>query len=358
MVIPTSMPIIDVEMEEEVIRALREEFFVGGESVEKFEDEFADYIGVDYAVAVGSGTDALVIALRLLGIKKKVITTPMTFVATAESIVLAGATPKFADICADTWNISSDEIEKQIDNDVEAIMPVHLYGLPCDMGAIMDIAADKNLHVIEDSAQAHGAEYINKKVGTFGDIGCFSFYSTKNMTVAGDGGMITTNSNKEAEMAKLLRDHGGRNYCQYVGYNARLNTINAAFGRVQLKRLDDWNKSRREIAERYYEKLSVIEEIKLPVWEKGHVYHLFVIEAKGRDELREYMGSNGIKCGIHYPVPIHQLAPYREYTDQEYANSEYHANTALSLPMYPSLSGIEIDLVCSKIKGFYGDRLK
>jgi perosamine synthetase len=330
MVIPTSMPIIDVEMEEEVIRALREEFFVGGESVEKFEDEFAEYIGVDYAVAVGSGTDALVIASRVLGIKKKVITTPMTFVATAESIILAGATPKFADICADTWNISSEEIEKQIDNDVEAIMPVHLYGLPCDMGAIMDIARDNNLYVIEDSAQAHGTEYINKKVGTFGDIGCFSFYSTKNMTVAGDGGMITTNSKKEAEMAKLLRDHGGSNYCQYVGYNARLNTINAAFGRVQLKRLDDWNKSRREIAERYYEK----------------------------DKLREYMGSNGIKCGIHYPVPIHQLAPYREYADQKYANSEYHANTALSLPMYPSLSGNELDLVCSKIKGFYGDRLK
>nr|QNO54874.1 UDP-4-amino-4-deoxy-L-arabinose--oxoglutarate aminotransferase [Methanosarcinales archaeon ANME-1 ERB7] len=358
MVIPTSMPIIDVEMEEEVIRALREEFFVGGESVEKFEDEFADYIGADYAVAVGSGTDALVIALRILGIKKKVITTPMTFVATAESIVLAGATPKFADICADTWNISAEEIEKQIDKDVEAIMPVHLYGLPCDMGAIMDIAADNNLHIIEDSAQAHGAEHNSKKVGTFGDIGCFSFYSTKNMTVAGDGGMITTNSNKEAEMAQLLRDHGGSNYCQYVGYNARLNTINAAFGRVQLKRLDVWNRSRREIAERYYEKLSDIEEIKLPVWEKGHVYHLFVIQAKERDKLRVYLGSNGIKCGIHYPIPIHQLAPYSEYADQNYTNSEYHANTALSLPMYPTLRGIELDLVCSKIKGFYGDRLK
>lgn len=355
MVIPTSMPVVDEEMEKEVLRALREEFFVGGKSVEKFEEEFAEYIGVDYAVAVSSGTDALVIALRCLGIKGKVITTPMTFVATAESIVLAGAKPKFADIDANTWNISPEEIRKSIDRDTEAIMPVHLYGLPCEMKEIMEIAEDKKLKIIEDCAQAHGAEYNGKKVGSIGDVGCFSFYSTKNMTVAGNGGMITTNSRKIAEMAKLLREHGGSNYSEYIGYNARMNTINAAFGRVQLKRLDEWNKKRKLLARLYEKNLKEVKQIKLPLIDERHVYHLFVIEAEKRDRLREHLKNKGIFCGIHYPVPIHQLKPYRKYTRKKYPNAEKHAKTALSLPMYPILKEKELKMVCDEIKEFYGD---
>lgn len=349
------MPVVDEEMEKEVLRVLREEFFVGGKSVEKFEEEFAEYIGVDYAVAVSSGTDALVIALRCLGIKGKVIAPPMTFVATIESIVLAGAKPKFADINADTWNVDPKEIEKAIDKDVEAIMPVHLYGLPCEMKEIMDIAEEKGLYVIEDCAQAHGAIYDNKKVGSIGDIGCFSFYSTKNMTVGGNGGMITTNDKKVAEMAKLLREHGGSNFAEYIGYNARMNTINAAFGRVQLKRLDEWNKRRKELAKMYHELLGGIDKIKLPVIDERHVYHLFVIEAEDRDGLREYLRSKEIFCGIHYPVAIHELKPYREYAEKNYPNSEYHAKTCLSLPMYPTLSNEELKMVCDEIRKFYGE---
>ena len=355
MVIPTSMPVIDDEMEKEVIRALREEFFVGGESVKKFEEEFAEYIGVDYAVAVSSGTDALVIALRCLGVKGKVIVPPMTFVATVESVVLAGARPKFADIDANTWNISPEEIEKAIDDDVEAIMPVHLYGLPCDMKEILDIAEDNRLYVIEDCAQAHGAIYGNKKVGSIGEVGCFSFYSTKNMTVGGNGGMITTNDKKIAEMAKLLREHGGSNFAKYVGYNARMNTMNAAFGRVQLKRLDKWNKRRKELAKIYHELLGGIDKIKLPIIDERHVYHLFVIETEDRDGLREYLKSKEIFCGIHYPVAIHELRPYREYAEKNYPNSEYHAKTCLSLPMYPTLSDEELKMVCDEIRKFYGE---
>lgn len=355
MVIPTSMPVVDEEMEKEVLRVLREEFFVGGKSVEKFEEEFAEYIGVDYAVAVSSGTDALVIALRCLGIKGKVIAPPMTFVATIESIVLAGAKPKFADIDADTWNVDPKEIEKAIDKDVEAIMPVHLYGLPCEMKEIMDIAEEKGLYVIEDCAQAHGAIYDNKKVGSIGDIGCFSFYSTKNMTVGGNGGMITTNDKKVAEMAKLLREHGGSNFAEYIGYNARMNTMNAAFGRVQLKRLDEWNKRRKELAKMYHEFLGGIDKIKLPVIDERHVYHLFVIEAEDRDGLREYLRSKEIFCGIHYPVAIHELKPYREYAEKNYPNSEHHAKTCLSLPMYPTLNDEELKMVCDEIRKFYGE---
>ena len=351
MVIPTSMPSIDEEMEKEVIRALREEFFVGGESVKKFEEDFARYVGVKHAVAVSSGTDALVIALRALNIKNEVITTPMTFVATAESIVLAGAKPVFAK----TWNIHPREIKKAINDKTKAIMPVHLYGLPVDMKEIMEIAEDQNLYVIEDCAQAHGAEHDGRKVGSIGHVGCYSFYSTKNMTVAGNGGMIVTNDEKIAEISKLLREHGGSNYSKYIGYNARMNTINAAFGRVQLKQLDKWIKRRREIAKLYSDELKDIEEIKLPITSNEHVYHLFVMEAKRRDELREYLRSKGIFCGIHYPIPVHLLAPYREYAMKGYPNAEYHAETALSLPMYPDLKNDEVKMIAGEIKKFYGE---
>jgi len=355
MVIPTSKPTVDEEMEEEVIRALREEFFVGGESVKKFEEEFAEYIGVDYAIAVSSGTDALVIALRALDIMGEVVTTPMSFVATAESIVLAGARPAFADIKEDTWNINPDEIRKIITDETRAIMPVHLYGLPAEMEEIMEIAEDKDLYVIEDCAQAHGAEYDGKKVGSIGYIGCYSFYSTKNMTVAGNGGMMVTNDEKVAELSKLLREHGGGNYSKYIGYNARMNTINAAFGRVQLKRLDRWIKRRREIAKLYYKELKDLKEIKLPVINDQHVYHLFVIEAERRDELRDYLRNKEIFCGIHYPVPIHLLDPYKEYATQSYPNAEYHAKTALSLPMYPDLKNDDVKKVIEEIRNFYGE---
>jgi len=353
MVIASSIPTIDKEMEEETVRALREEMLVGGKSIAKFEEEFARYVGIKHAVAVASGTDALVIALRCLGITKKVITTPMSFVATAESIVLAGAQPKFADIDNSTWNINPDEIEKQIDSDTEAIMPVHLYGMPCHMDRIKEIAEKNDLHIIEDCAQAHGTKWGSKHVGTFGEVGCFSFYSTKNMTVGGNGGMLVTDDEEIAEKAKLLREHGGANEAKYIGYNARMNTINAAIGRIQLKRLDGWIDTRRKLADKYY--------VKCKDWGVGtsppakeHVYHLFVIETDRRDELRRYLRSNKIFCGIHYPISINQLEPYKKYADGVYPNSEHHARLCLSLPLYPSLSNEEFEFVSNTIDSFYG----
>ena len=174
------------------------------------------------------------------------------------------------------------------------------------------------------------------------------------MTVGGNGGMITTNDKKIAEMVKLLREHGGSNFAKYVGYNARMNTMNAAFGRVQLRRLDEWNNRRRSLAKLYYEYLKDIHNIKLPIIDDRHVYHLFVIEAENRDELREYLKSKEIMCGIHYPVAIHELKPYREYADRGYPNSEYHSKTCLSLPMYPTLKESDLKMVCDEIKRFYG----
>lgn len=354
MVIATSIPTINERMEKEVIRAMREEFLVGGESVNKFEEEFANYVGTDYAVAVSSGTDALVIALRCLEIKGKVITPSMTFVATAESIVLAGAEPQFADINKKTWTIDINEIKNQINNNTEAIMPVHIYGLPCEMDEINKIANEHNLLVIEDCAQSHGGLYNGKKVGSFGKINCFSFYTTKNMTSCGNGGMITTNDEELSNKAKLLREHGGGNESKYIGYNARLNTINAAFARVQLEYLDEWNKRRQEIAKIYFKELKDIEDIILPIKSENHTYHLFCIEANQRDDLKNYLKSKKIFCGIHYPIPIHQLGPYKKYITRSLPHSEHHAKTALSLPIYPTLKDDELNLVCSSIKEFYG----
>ncbi|UCF49683.1 MAG: DegT/DnrJ/EryC1/StrS family aminotransferase [Thermoplasmatales archaeon] len=356
MVIASTLPTLDKKMEEEVLRALREEFFVGGKSVDEFEADFARYIGVDHAVAVSSGTDALTIALRCLDIKKDVITTSMTFVATPESIVLSGARPKFGDIDTESYNISPEEINKLISEQTEAIMPVHLYGLPCDMKEITDIAEDKGIKIIEDAAQSHGAQCGNRKVGSIGDVGCFSFYSTKNLTVGGNGGMITTNDGKIAEKARLLREHGGSNYSKYIGYNARMNTINAAFGRVQLQCLDQWIKRRHEISKLYKDKLADLMEIKLPIINDEHVYHLFVIQAEQRDELKEYLRKEKIFCGIHYPLPVTSLEPYKQYVDGSYPNAEYLATKALSIPMYPTLENKDIDFICQIIKEFYGEK--
>jgi dTDP-4-amino-4,6-dideoxygalactose transaminase len=342
-------------MVEEVARSLREEFFVGGESVERFEEEFATYVGTEHAVAVSSGTDALTIALRCLNVTGTVITSPMTFVATAESVVLAGCKPRFADINPNMWNIDPAEIEKQIGSDTQALLPVHLYGMPCDMRRMQEIASEHDLIVIEDAAQAHGTTFQGAKIGSIGRVGCFSFYSTKNLTVGGNGGMITTDDADVVEMARLLREHGGGNHSEYIGYNARMNTINAAFGRVQLRRLDGWIARRRAIARIYQKELAEVDSIKLPVISPDHVYHLFVVQAENRDGLKQHLREHKIFCGVHYPVPVNLLKPYREYASGPCPNAERHAEVALSLPMYPDLSDEDVHFVCDCIREFYGE---
>jgi dTDP-4-amino-4,6-dideoxygalactose transaminase len=359
--IPFCKPVFNKEMEDATVNALRNERFVLGESVQKFEEAFAKYCGTDYAVSTSSGTNALHLALLASGVKKdqQVLTTPTSFIATANSILHAGATPIFCDI-DDTYNLDPNKIIDRLTPKTKGIMPVHLYGYPCDMDGILDAANKFDLFVIEDACQAHGASYKGKKVGSLGDIGCFSFYSTKNMTVCGDGGMIVTNNESIAKEIEKLRTCGRAtgNEMNVIGYTARLNTANAAIGIIQLKNLDEWNEKRRKNADIYINKLQNIGDIILPPKEVDvkSVYHLFVIKARHRDELKIWLESNGISCGIYYPIPIHLQPIYKKlygYRGGEYPISEKHSEEVLSLPMFPDLTKEEIEYVCEKIEEFY-----
>jgi perosamine synthetase len=363
--IPLMKPFINDEIKNAVIYVLENEKLVLGESVFKFEEELARYFGVQFAVTTSSGTHALEFALRAIGLRNgdRVVTTPFSFIATANSILHAGGEPVFSDIREDTFNIDPEKIEKIVktDSKFKAILPVHLYGYPADMGRILEIASKYNLKVIEDACQAHGAIYYNKKVGTLGDAGCFSFYPSKNMTVAGDGGAVITNDEKIAKIVAKLRDCGRISKYEHdiIGYTARLNTINAAIGRIQLKYLDQWNETRRKIAKKYNSLLSDIEEITLPPSETTAIkpaYHLYVIRTKYRDKLKKWLEKNGIECGIHYPIPIHLQPIYRKmygYSGGEYPNSERASKECLSIPMHPFLKDDEIKYISEKIHEFF-----
>lgn len=362
--IPLARPVFDEEMEKVALEAFRNEHFVLGESVFKFEEEFAKYCGVDYAVSTSSGTNALQIALMASGAVKgtHAITSPASFVASANAIIHANAIPCFSDVELATYTLDPALLRAAIDDArARAIVPVHLYGYPAEMDAINEIAEKKRLVVIEDACQAHGALYKGQRTGSIGAAGCFSFYPSKNMTVAGDGGMITTNDKKTAEASAKLRDCGRKS--QYVhdmiGYTTRLNTINAAIGRVQLKHLDEWNEKRRRIAEAYCRSLSDIEALALPPEGDGAtqpVYHLFVVRTKNRDKLKVWLESNGILCGIHYVLPIHLQPIYQElygFREGMYPKSEELCKTCLSIPIYPDLSRDEIAFISDKIHGFF-----
>src|SRR3990170_2468236 len=266
--IPLGCPIFDREMEEAALYALRNERFVLGEDVLKFEEEFASYLGVKYGVSTSSGTNALQIALLALGISRadEVVTSSFSFVASANAVLHAGATPVFADIDAEDFNVNPEKMKLKVTKRTKALLPVHLYGYPCNMREITGIAEDHGLKVVEDSCQAHGAKYGGRKAGAIGDVGCFSFYPSKNMTVCGDGGMIVTNDEDVAKLAAKLRDCGRKSQYEHdvVGYTSRLNTVNAAIGRVQLKRLDEWNKKRMRNASIYDELLSDVDEVNTP----------------------------------------------------------------------------------------------
>jgi dTDP-4-amino-4,6-dideoxygalactose transaminase len=354
--IPLSKPPFTEEMKEAAIDALQNEFFVMGESVYKFEEEFARYVGTKYAVAVNSGTFALASSLIASGIEKgdKILTTPMSFIATANSVIHADGIPVFSDIESDTGNIDTTLIENMI-KDIKGIVPVHLYGNPCDMDKIKELKKE-GIFVIEDACQAHGAEYKGKKAGSIGDVGCFSFYSVKNMTVGGDGGMATTNNEEIAEKIRILRDCGRVSKYEHsvIGYTARLNTVNAAIGRVQLKHLDEWNE-KRKYAARIYQK-NLPEELLLG--KNGNsVYHIFAIRSKRRDEIIRHLKENGIGTGIHYPIPIHLQPIYKKlfgYKEGDYPVSERFGREILSLPMYPEITKDEVEFVCEKVMGVIG----
>jgi len=367
MKIPLMKPILTDEMIEAAIKTLKNERFLRGRSVKDFEKEFASYIGTNHAIAVNSGTSALHLSLIALGVERGdyVITTPATFIATANVITYVGAKPVFVDISPETYNIDPQKLEETIrryGNKVKAIIPVHLYGYPCKMDEILEISEKYDIKILEDSCQAHGAVYKNKKAGSFGDAGAFSFYPSKNMTVCGDGGMITTNDDKIAEIVESLRDVGRSKtnpYSHnYIGYTARMNTVNAAIGKIQLKYLEEWNEKRRQIAREYNRKLDGVGDLILPPRESGEirpVYHLYVIRTKYRDELKKFLEECGIECGIHYPLPVHLQPPYRQMGFREgmFPNAERWAKEVLSIPMYPSLTKEEIEYIVSNIEELF-----
>jgi perosamine synthetase len=363
--IPLGKPVFDDEMEQAALDALHNERFVLGESVHKFEKEFAKYCGSDFAVSTSSGTDALKIAMLAAGINpgQTVVTSPASFIASANAIIHAQGMPVFSDIDPKTNNMDPLELEKIINAKTKAVVPVHLYGFPADMDSINNLAKKHNLVVIEDACQAHGALYHGKRTGSLGLVGCFSFYPSKNMTVAGDGGMITTNDEKIAAAAAMLRDCGRKS--QYVhdvvGFTSRLNSVNAAIGRVQLKRLDTWNESRRKTAKIYDTFLEGVGDLVLPPKESTEVkpvYHLYVVRTKYRDELRSWMESQGIGCGIHYALPIHLQPIYREkfgYTENAYPNAEKLCKTCLTIPIFPNITEDEILYITQNIRKFFGE---
>lgn len=369
MKIPLGSPIFDKEMEEASVEALRNEKFVLGESVRKFEEEFAKYCGAAYAVSTSSGTNALQIALLASGVPKgaRVITTPASFIASSNAIIHADAVPCFSDIELSTYTMDPHMLNETVRNlSAKAIIPVHLYGYPCKMDLIREVAEKNHLVLIEDACQAHGAMYRRSKARSIGDVGCFSFYPSKNMTVGGDGGMIVTNDKKIAELSAKLRDCGRKS--QYVhdmiGYTSRLNSVNAAIGRVQLKRLDDWNEKRRKVADKYYGLLSDIETLILPPKANDiitPVYHLFVVRTKYRDELKQWLESNGIMAGIHYGLPIHLQPVYKQlfsFEEGMYPNAEELCRTCLSLPIYPDLSLNQINYISDKIHDFFRNKVE
>lgn len=346
------------EVKASIDKVMRSGAFIVGEDVGFFEREFAEYCGVKYGIGVNSGTDALFIGCLACGIGSgdEVITMPYTYIATALGISMTGATPVFVDIDEKTYNIDVSKIEKAITKKTKAILPVHLYGHPADMDPIMNIAKKHKLKVIEDCAQAHGALYKNKKVGGFGNAGCFSFYPTKNLGAFGDGGMVLTNSERIRDKALLFRDYGRKGRYEHVlkGYNSRLDTLQAAILRVKLKHLDEWDDRRRENAA-FYTKLFKEKgvDIILP-YEADyarHVYHLYAVRLKNRKAVMEGLAERGVRTLIHYPIPIHLQEAYKDlgYKKGDFPISEKCCEEILTLPMYPELPEEDIRYVVNSL---------
>lgn len=348
------------ELKGEIDAALADVFdstmFILGPNVRALEEEVAKYCGVKHAIGVASGTDALHLAVRALGIGPgdEVITTPFTFIATAESIAYVGATPVYVDIEPDTFNIDVKQIEAAITDKTKAIMPVHLFGQPANMDAIMGIAKKHGLKVIEDCAQSFGADYKGNMTGSIGEAGCFSFFPSKNLGCYGDGGMITTNSDELAEEIKTLRNHGSRvrYYHHEIGYNSRLDEFQAAILRVKLKRIDDFSKGRRRAAHLYNSRL---EPLGLTVpHEDGqgtHVFHQYTFLSDRRDDIHKALTEAKIASAIYYPVPLHQQEVFKDVcAGVSLPVTEEVAKKCLSLPMYPELTEAHVDEIASVIK--------
>lgn len=361
------IPLVDVrrqhdplrkEIDSTIKKIIDSSAFVFGEELEKFEAEFAKYCGVKYGLGVNNGADALRFAVLALGIGPgdEVISVANTFTATIDCVIHAGAKPVLVD-CDKYFNIDVSKIEAQITKKTKAIIPVHLYGQPANMDVIMKLARKYKLFVIEDCAQAHGAEFNGKKVGSFGDIACFSFYPGKNLGAMGDGGMVMTNNKNLYLKLEKLRFYGmGKHkyYHDFVGFNSRLDNLQAAILRLKLRHLDEWNRQRRKAAKLYTKLLKGV--VQVPEELKGvyHVYHLYVIKVPRRDALLDKLQKEQIYAGIHYPVPLHLLKAHKRlgYKKGDFPNTEEAARTIISLPIFPGITASEIKKVASCIKSF------
>lgn len=327
--------------------------FILGSDVAKFEKSFADYVGASHCVSLHSGTAALHLALMALNIGPgdEVITAANSFVATTEAIAFVGARPVLVDVDPVSYNIDVTKIEEAITENTKVIMPVHLYGQPADMDAIMAIARKHKLYVIEDACQAHGSYFGNRRIGSIGDMAAFSFYPGKNLGAAGDGGAVTTNSPELAERVRMLRDHGSKKKYEHeiVGHNFRLDTLQAAVLNIKLPHLDKWNSARAKNAEIYSKALSGLSKIILPVVKPGRtaVFHLYVIQVEDRKAVQESLNAAKIQSGIHYPVPIHLQGAfsYLGYKKGDFPVSERLCDHILSLPMYAELTETQIERV-------------
>lgn len=361
---------IKEEIDTIVLKVLASGAYILGDTVKAFEEAYADYIGVNYAVGVGNGTDALVIALKSLNIGKadEVITTAMSFFATAEAIAAVGATPVFVDCTEDTFLIDPQKIEEKITVKTKAIIPVHLYGQCADMDTILGIAEKYKLYVIEDAAQAAGAEYKGKKAGSMGDIGCFSFFPTKNLGCAGDGGIIVTNQKSVYRKSRAYRVHGSgldgqftyqslqgidsteefdfkenlpKYYNFVIGYNSRLDALQTAILKTKLNHLDNWNKQRRIIAEKYNHQI-FNPKVTLPYIAKENqpIFYVYMLKVKERDGFRKYLKENGIETGVYFPVPLHKQKVFESlgYQNGDFPNAEMVADHTVAIPMFPELS--------------------
>ncbi len=368
---PVSVPFVDLtaqrlpiahELEEALARVMRSNSYILGEEVELFEQEFAAFCGASYAVGVDSGTSALELILRAYGIGPgdEVITAANTFVATTFAISYTGARPVLVDIDPCTYTVDIVQVQEAITPRTRAIMPVHLYGQPADMDPILALARQHNLIVIEDACQAHGARYKGRRVGSLGHAAAFSFYPAKNLGAFGDGGMVVTNDPDIAETIRKLRNYGqsAKYHHELLGYNRRLDTLQAAVLRVKLKYLDEWNAARRAHA-RLYQQLLGGNGIRLPV-EANYaeaVWHLYVIRTVARDKLQAHLKERRIGTGIHYPIPIHLQPAYRDlgYGVGDFPVTEHSAGELLSLPMFAELTPEQIAYVANTIKEFLAD---
>jgi len=353
-------PILD-KIKAEVNKVMDQHHYINGPQVNEFEEKTASYLKVKHAIGCASGTDALVLAVKALGIGRgdEVITTPFTFFATASSIYRCGATPVFVDIDPDTYNIDPAQIEKAITSKTKAIMPVHLFGQAANMDKIMEIAKKHNLYVIEDNAQGIGCEWNGQYAATIGDIGTLSFFPSKNLGAMGDAGMCLTNNDELAAKLKQLRMHGEnpKYFHKWVGLNSRLDTMQATVLSVKLDSLEGWSEGRRKNAEYYNKHLAGIPQVKTPVIAPlaKSIYNQYTLSVEKRDELLAYLQEHGVGCAIYYPLPLHLQECFAEYNYHkgDLPNSEVAANKVLSIPIYAELKQEELDYVIKTIKEFY-----